>query len=74
MWLAFDLGEIYTIAGLRYRAHASGGLPEHCTLQVSGSNHSWEAVSSFRGAPTSMAQDFLGFEGSGRFWRLLSTS
>eukprot|EP01051_Picozoa_sp_SAG22_P000590 SAG22_NODE_17_length_32684_cov_34.234095_3_plen_4499_part_00 len=73
MWLDFDLAEAYTIYGIALTGHVRGGIPDRCDFQSQkavGGVERWQTVTQFQPENTLDLQEFLGFEGTGRVWRL----
>eukprot|EP01047_Picozoa_sp_COSAG01_P053617 COSAG01_NODE_5766_length_4045_cov_1048.388650_1_plen_998_part_10 len=75
MWLSFDLGQIYTIAGLRFTAFEASGPVHKGELFIrSDLADSWSSLKPFIGLQTLSPQIIDGFEGTGRFVRLEITT
>ena len=78
-WIAYDLGEMVTISGLRLRAHPAGEMPHDCILQSSGTglDGPWRDVFSFVAAQVADEQTFsadAGVSGTAQYWRLMVTN
>ena len=74
MWVDFDLSEVYTLYGVALTGHVRGGIPDRCEFQSQyldedGVAH-WQTVTAFQPDRSLDLQEFLGFEGTGRKWRL----
>ena len=78
-WIAYDLGEMVTISGLRLRAHPAGEMPHDCILQSSatGLDGPWRDVFPFVPAQVAGEQTFnadTGVSGTAQYWRLMVTN
>ena len=78
-WIAYDLGAMMQISGLRLRAHPAGEMPHDCILQssASGLDGPWTDVFSFVPEQVAEEQTFnaaAGVSGTAQYWRLMVTN
>ena len=49
-WISFDLGERYTLSGVRLRGHLAGEMFRDSALQYSPDGRSWATLLNFKGS------------------------